>query len=132
MKKAVILALLSLCSTFPLFAQSAKVERRSTVPTVGLSVTQGTQHQVSLAWSSTCSSCTFTVYRGTTSGGETGLLSGITTTSFIDTGVTNATTDYYYVTASQNGDESKGSNEVSATIPSNPVAPTGLVVTSVK
>jgi fibronectin type 3 domain-containing protein len=132
MKEAVILALLSLCSTFPIYAQSAKVERRKSLATVGLTVTQGTQHQVSLVWNSTCTSCTFTVYRGTTSGGETGLLAGITTTVFTDTGVTNGTTDYYYVTATQNGEESGGSNEVNATIPSNPVAPTGLVVTSVK
>jgi fibronectin type 3 domain-containing protein len=132
MKNTALLSLLFLFLSLPLYAQTAKVQRRKNTSTIGLTITQGTQHQVSLAWSSTCSACTFTVYRGLTSGSETGLLSGITVTNYTDTAVTNGTTDYYYVTASQSGEESGGSNEVSATIPSNPPTPTGLAVTSVK
>jgi hypothetical protein len=52
--------------------------------------------------------------------------------NYVDTNVVGGTKYWYYVTAVLNGDESAGSNEVSATIPNNPPPPSGLTITSVK
>jgi fibronectin type 3 domain-containing protein len=55
------------------------------------------------------------VYRGTTSGGESRIATGVGSTSFTDTGLTAGTTYYYYVTAVGPGGESAHSNEAHAT-----------------
>jgi hypothetical protein len=75
-----------------------------------------------------------TVYRGTTSGGETVLapVSSTPFTSYTDTTVTAGATYFYEVTATNCVGESPKSNEVTAVIPNPqvPAAPTGLTATA--
>ena len=74
---------------------------------------------VALSWSASTGSATITynVYRGTTSGGEssTAVMTGITSTNYTDTGLSNGTKYYYQVSASNSVGTSARSTEVSAT-----------------
>lgn len=102
-------------------------ERTSSTPPPqapgGLTAISGDQ-QVSLAWSATTGATSYTVKRATVSGGPyTTRASGVTTTSYNDTGLTNGTTYYYVVSASNAYGESPNSSEVSAT----PLAPPVLL-----
>ncbi|MDR3711036.1 MAG: fibronectin type III domain-containing protein [Capsulimonadaceae bacterium] len=104
---------------------SATPAVRPAVPT-DLVATPGIQ-QVALSWNApvgATGSVTYTVYRGTASGGESLLAANITSTTYSDTGLSNNQIYYYYVTVTINGSESLPSNEVYATTP--PAAPTGL------
>jgi len=82
----------------------------------GLTATAGNA-QVTLNWSASTGATSYNVYRSTTSGGEgtTPIKTGVTTTSFTDSTVTNGTTYYYEVTAVNVNGESGRSNEASAT-----------------
>ena len=73
--------------------------------------------QVTLNWTAATDAVSYNVYRSTTSGGPyTSIASGITATTYADTGLTNGTTYYYVVTAvNSSGTESTYSNEASAT-----------------
>jgi hypothetical protein len=72
--------------------------------------------QVSLTWSPVANAASYNVYRGTASGGESLLATGITAPSDTDSGLLNGTTYYYTVTAvGPGGAESAKSAEVSAT-----------------
>ena len=66
----------------------------------GLTATAGNA-QVTLSWTGSIGAASYNVYRGTSSGGEsiTPIASGITETSYTDTGLTNGTTYYYKVAA---------------------------------
>ncbi|HLF87893.1 MAG TPA: alpha-amylase family glycosyl hydrolase [Anaerolineales bacterium] len=81
-----------------------------------LMVTNEGDAQVSLSWNSVPGAAGYTLYRSPLSGGgwvEMG--SGLTGTSFTDTGLVNGKNYYYVVTASDGvGNESGYSNEVSA------------------
>ena len=57
----------------------------------------------------------YNVYRGTASGGESLLASGVSSTSYTDTAVTGGTTYYYEVAAVNSVGTGPMSNEVSAT-----------------
>jgi hypothetical protein len=72
---------------------------------------------ISLTWSASTGTApiTYTVYRGTTSGGEVQLAAGLVTTTYTDTGLANNTTYYYVVSATNAAGTSKKSNEVSST-----------------
>jgi hypothetical protein len=67
---------------------------------VGLAAIAG-DGQVQLAWNVSSGATSFNLYRGVSSGGEnpTPVVSGLTTTNYTDTAVTNGQTYYYTVTA---------------------------------
>jgi hypothetical protein len=78
---------------------------------------------VSLNWSSVSDATSYNIYRSTTAGGPyMQSATGITGTTYTDTGLTNDTTYYYVVTAVNATGESVYSNEASAT-PTEPETP---------
>ncbi|MFL5242206.1 MAG: fibronectin type III domain-containing protein [Gemmataceae bacterium] len=85
--------------------------------------------QVALSWPASSGAGSYNIYRSTTPGAEGSVpyLTGLTSTSFTDTGVTNGVTYYYEVSAVNAGGESPLSSEISATpqVPA-PVAPSSL------
>jgi len=94
----------------------------------GLSAAPGNA-QVSLSWNASAGATSYNVKRSTTNGGPYSTIApGIATTSYTNTGLTNGTT-YYYVVSASNGVEGPNSSQVSATPsagPNPPAAPTGL------
>ena len=102
------------------------------VPT-GLMAAAGV-NQVVLNWMGSLGAASYNVYRGTSSGGESGtaIATGITATTYTDTAVTPGTTYFYYVKAVNGaGGISAPSNEASAT-PTGaiPAAPTSLAASA--
>lgn len=87
-------------------------------PPTNLTATAGNA-QVSLSWTATSGAASYNVKRGTVSGGPYNTIASPTTTSYIDTGVTNGTAYFYVVTAVSGAGESANSNQASAT----PTAP---------
>jgi len=81
----------------------------------GLTATAGSG-QVSLSWTASPDATSYNIYRGTSSGGEssTAVATGVTSTSYVNTGLTNGTTYYYEVKAVYSGSLSGYSNEASA------------------
>jgi len=57
--------------------------------------------QVSLSWSASPGTASYNIYRGTSAGGEsaTAIATGITATTYVNTGLSNGTTYYYKVKA---------------------------------
>jgi fibronectin type 3 domain-containing protein len=112
---------------------SSEVSATPQVPAPGaptnLAATAG-DTQVSLTWSAVTGATSYDIYRSTTKGGEgsTPYLTGVTTNSYTNTGLTDGTTYYYEVSAVNAGGQSGVSNEASATpqVPA-PSAPTNLV-----
>jgi fibronectin type 3 domain-containing protein len=79
-------------------------------------VATGGNGAVTLTWTASAGATSYSIYRGTTSGGEGATPVGTaTSTSFTDTGLTNGTTYYYTVTASNTAGTSAHSAEVHAT-----------------
>ena len=74
----------------------------------GLAATSGNA-QVALTWAASTGTTSYNVYRSTTSGGEgtTPYATGITSTTFTNTGLANGTTYYYQVTAVNGGGEAR-------------------------
>lgn len=91
----------------------------------------GSSAQVQLIWTAPAETAAFyTLLRGTTAGGETLFASNLTGTTYTDTSVTNGTTYYYTIIATNPAGTSPSSNEVSATPGSAqtvPASPTGLI-----
>jgi cellulose 1,4-beta-cellobiosidase len=70
--------------------------------------------QVSLSWSASSGATSYSVLRATANGGPyASIASGVTTTSYTDTNVTNGTSYYYVVQAVNNGGTSGNSNQAS-------------------
>ncbi len=101
----------------------------------GLSATAG-DGEVSLSWNASSDATSYTVKRAVTSGGPyTNVAAAVGSTSYTDSSVTNGTTYYYVVSASNSAGESANSAAVSATPQGNvdpqpPAAPTGLSATA--
>jgi|GEM_PF-7105342 len=97
----------------------------------GLSATPGNA-QASLSWSTSNGASSYSVKRATTSGGPYAQVAVPTSTSYIDTSLTNGITYYYVVSALKGAAESANSAQVSA-LPvaavTVPAAPTGLSAT---
>jgi kumamolisin len=85
-------------------------------PPTGLTAGAG-DGTVTLSWTASSGATSYDIYRGTTIGGEgtTPLVSGITGTTYTDNNVTNGTTYYYKVSATNSVGTSSLSDEVSAT-----------------
>lgn len=98
----------------------------------GLTATAGNA-SVSLSWGASSGAMSYAVRRSTTSGSGYASIASTSSTSFTDTGVSNGTTYYYVVTASNSAGTSGNSSQASAT-PSGgvttPAAPTGLTATA--
>src|SRR5262249_55465602 len=87
--------------------------------------------QVTLSWNAASGSTSYNVYRGTASGTETLVRSGVTGTTTTDTALANGTTYYYRVSAVNAVGEGRASAEVSATPQlATPAAPSGLSATA--
>src|SRR5262249_54630639 len=82
----------------------------------GVAATAGNT-QIRLNWTASQGAASYNVYRGASPGAEgaPAIITGIMTTSFTDTGLTDGITYYYRVTAVNPGGESGQSAEVSAT-----------------
>ena len=71
---------------------------------------------VTLSWNASAGATSYNIYRSTTSGGEGSTAVGTsTTTGFTNTGLTNGTTYYFKVSASNSAGTSQQSGEVTAT-----------------
>src|SRR6266581_359378 len=86
---------------------------------------------VALSWATSTGANSYNVKRSLTTGGPYGPVTSVTTTNFTDTGLTNGTTYYFVVTASNASGESGNSPETSATPNvAPPPAPTNLTATA--
>ena len=98
-------------------------------PPASLSATAGNA-QVALAWATSSGATSYSVKRATVSGGPYAVVAtGLAATAWTDTGVSNGTTYFYVVSASNAGGESANSSQASATPvapPALPAAPTAL------
>ena len=95
-------------------------------------VATGGNAQVGLSWSASAGAASYAVKRATSSGGPyANVATGIAGTSYNDTTVSNGTTYFYVVSASNPGGESGNSSQASATPQvTAPAAPTGLAASA--
>lgn len=119
-------------------AKSAEVSAKPVAPPplpapTGLTATAGDK-QVSLTWNAVTGATSYNVYRGTSSNGEssTPVATGLTTPSFVNTGLTDGTTYFFEVAAVNGTAVGDKSAEASAkpAPPPPPPAPTGLTATA--
>ena len=96
-----------------------------------LTATPGNQ-QVTLAWNASSGATSYNVYRSTTSNGEgsSPLVSGLTGTTYADSGLTNGTTYYYKVAGVNGSGPGAMSNEAVATPTATPVKLTPVAATA--
>ena len=86
----------------------------SAAPT-GLTATGG-KKKITLAWAASAGAASYSVKRSNTSGGPYATIAtGVTSTTFANTGLTTGSTYYYVVSAVNAGGESANSNQASAT-----------------
>ncbi len=100
---------------------------------VGLAATAGNT-QISLSWTASSGAVSYNVKRATASGGPyTTVATGVTSTSYTNTGLTNGTAYYYVVSAVNSAGASANSAQVSATPTTGaviPAEPSGLTATA--
>jgi hypothetical protein len=94
-----------------------------TAPAAPVNVTAtGANSQVGLTWTAVPNATSYTVKRATTAGGPyTTIVTGVSGTSFIDTGLSNGLTYYYRVSAANNSGtsaDSASASTVTAPLPS--------------
>ena len=82
-----------------------------------VATTTGTQ--VVLTWNATAGAASYNVFRSTTSGAETLLVSGVTSTGYTNTGLVSGSTFYYVVSCQGTSGISGNSSEVSANVFNN-------------
>ncbi|MGP8155824.1 MAG: glycosyl hydrolase 115 family protein [Candidatus Acidiferrales bacterium] len=86
-----------------------------------LGATAASSSQINLSWTASSSSCsvTYSVFRSTTSGftpsGSNQIATGVSTTSYSNTGLAASTTYYYLVEGVDSGGASAASNQAGAT-----------------
>ncbi|WP_233261389.1 glycoside hydrolase family 6 protein [Vitiosangium sp. GDMCC 1.1324] len=99
-------------------------------PPTGLTAIPGNQ-QVALSWAASLGATSYTVKRGTASSGPFTTVTTVTGTTYTNTGLTNGTTYYFVVSATNSNGESANTSAVSA-IPAEQVlpAPTSLLATA--
>ena len=92
-----------------------------------------TSSQITLTWSASASATSYSIFRGTTSGGEsTTPIATVSGTSFTDSSIVDGTMYFYYVTASATGYTSSApSSQVQATPPVPAPAAPGAFTLSV-
>jgi fibronectin type 3 domain-containing protein len=98
----------------------------------GLQATAGNA-QVTLTWSATSGATSYHLKRAPVTGGPYTQIAAPTTSSYIDTGLTNGTKYFYVASAVNSAGESANSAEVNATPASTaaaPAIPTGLQATA--
>ena len=110
-------------------ANSSQASATPAAPTTPPSVPSGLQAtagnaQVSLSWTASAGATSYSVKRSTTNGGPYTQIATPTSTSYIDTNLTNGTTYYYVLAAVNSAGSSANSSQVSAT----PSAPAGTQV----
>jgi chitodextrinase len=105
----------------------------------GLGATAASSSQINLGWTASSASCsiTYNVFRGTTSGfapsAGNQIATGVTMTTYSDTGLAASTAYYYLVEAVDTGGTSAASNQATATTSAScgvPTAPSGLGATA--
>jgi hypothetical protein len=99
-----------------------------------LSATPG-DRQISLNWNASSGASSYNIKRSSVSGGPYTTIASMTSTSYVDTNLTNGVTYYYVVTAVNATGESPDSAQVSAVPqappPPPPASPSGLSATSI-
>jgi fibronectin type 3 domain-containing protein len=103
---------------------SANTSGTGTAPPAptGLATTAG-NGSVALNWTASTGATSYNIYRGTAAGAEGATpIATTTTNSYTDTGLTNGTTYYYKVAASDSAGTSAQSSEVSATPTATPAS----------
>jgi fibronectin type 3 domain-containing protein len=99
-------------------------------PPTGLTATTGAE-RVTLNWTASGGATSYNIKRALTSGGPyVTVATGITGTSYINTGLTSDVPYYYVVSAVSPSGESANSNQASTTPQPVPLAPTGLTATT--
>ncbi|QKS46493.1 fibronectin type III domain-containing protein [Paenibacillus cellulosilyticus] len=93
----------------------------------GVTATAGNA-QVTLTWSASADATSYTVKRALVSGGPYTDVATVTTTSYVNTGLTNGTTYYYVVSASNSMGSSANSSQASAAPTSGSSTTGGLIV----
>jgi lysophospholipase L1-like esterase/fibronectin type 3 domain-containing protein len=98
--------------------------KTAAVPAAPTNLTATTGNaQASLSWTASTGATSYTVKRSTTSGGAyANVVTGVTATNYVNTGLTNGTTYYYVVVAVNSVGTSGNSNQVSVT----PTAPSSI------
>jgi fibronectin type 3 domain-containing protein len=96
--------------TGTVFQSSQSQALTSTVAPTGLTASS-IPGKVTLNWSSVAGASSYRIYRGTSSGSYSLIASSITATTYADTSVSNGST-YFYAVSASNGTESSKSNEV--------------------